>query len=65
MMDLTGKRVVFISGRNAVLNGSLSIHDGIILMNIPNYELVFDTIPVPKHRDEFVYALVVKKERGS
>lgn len=59
-MNLTGKQVVYISGRNAQMNRSVSIFDGNILINIPNYTQVYKDVPVPIHRDEFCYALVVK-----
>jgi hypothetical protein len=56
-------RIVYIVARNGEMQGTISLHDGNVLIFIPNYTEIKVEPPVGIDRDQFVYTLEVPEEQ--
>jgi len=54
---------VYITGRDADINGNISVIGGKIVKAVPNYTEVFEEIPKTEHADVSVYGLIVDEEK--
>lgn len=56
------RRLVFVTGSNAELAAKVTVRDGKVLLNLPNYTLVHSKPVQPEPADVFCYALEVEDD---